>query len=268
MPNLQKIREYLSVSFLGLVILLLLIFSISYGVIYISRHKRQDCNVANIKLQGQLFVYNKEITDDNKDAVASEDVVRSIEKAQNDKRIKAIILTIDSNGGSPVGGEQIMSALKNTTKPTVALIEDAGDSGAYMASLGANTIFASKYSETGDIGITASYVENSKKNIQDGLTFIQLSFGKYKDMFNQDKPMTEEEKAIAMNNLQTSYNDFIALVSENRHLPIEKVKVLAHGSAILGGEALKDGLIDQIGGIKEVKDYISQKINRKTEVCN
>ena len=148
--------------------------------------------------------------------------------------MKAIILEIDSPGGSGDAGEEVESSLKQAHKPTVALIRSIGDSAAYMSATGADTIFASTFSEVGDIGITQSYVDNSKQDVTNGLTYNQLSVGAYKDMFSTDKPLTPAEHTLAMKELDIAYNRFVQIVSQNRHMSMDTTIALANGSSIAG----------------------------------
>lgn len=247
---------------LGLVVVLLLIFA--------NPHKG-PCNVAYIPLHGYMTTYIPEsevATSSNaSDQTASEEVTQAIRQAAANPNMKAVVLEIDSPGGLPVAGQEIEEALKQVQKPTVALIREQGDSAAYMSATGANTIFASDFSDVGDIGITESYTDNSKQDESNGVTFNQLSIGKYKDMFNTDKPMTPDEQALAMQELQANYQDFVQIVADNRHMSVDAVTALADGSSVTGEEALKDGLIDKIGNIDDVRNYLTEKIKRNAIIC-
>jgi protease-4 len=201
------------------------------------------------------------------DQTASEDVTQAIRQAAADSNIKAIVLEIDSYGGSPVGGQEMELALKHAQKPTVALIRQSGDSAAYMAATGADIIFASIFSDVADIGITQSYVDNSKQDVANGLTFDQLSIGKYKDMFNPDKPLTADERTLAMKELQVSYENFVKIVAENRHMSIDKATALANGASMTGEEGVQAGLIDKIGTIDNVRSYLSGQLKQNAVIC-
>jgi protease-4 len=224
----------------------------------------KDCNVKIIPLTGLLATYY-DITDSG--YAYSDDIISQIEDANKNERIEAIVLEIDSYGGLPVAGEEVLNALKNSDKETVALIRQSGMSAAYMAAIGANTIFASKFSDVGSIGVTSSYVDNANKNKAEGVIFNQLSLGKYKDMMNPDKPLTEEEKALIMRDIKIIHEDFINLVAKHRKLSVEKVGQMADGSSMLGEMALKNGLIDKIGGIDEVKEYLKDKLDIEPIIC-
>ena len=232
----------------------------------------EGCNVAGVSIYGSLYTYVIADSDDNRiedyvDAVGSEDIVYAIGQADNDPNIKAILIEVDSSGGSPVAGEEIDNVIKVATKPVIARIRNIGASGSYWAISSADRIFASKNSDVGSIGVTMSYLDNVKKNQKEGLDYIQLSVGKFKDSGNPDKSLTPEERNIFIRDLKIVHENFIQVVSTNRNLPIEKVRAIADGSTVLGEKAKELGLVDEIGGYNEVKKYLEEKIGEKPEVC-
>jgi len=166
-----------------------------------------------------------------------------------------------------VAGEEVAIALKNAKKPTIALIREGGASAAYMVASSADKIFASKNSDVGGIGVTMSYLDYVNKNQKEGLTYISLNSGKFKDTGDPNKSLSQEEKNLLMRDINILHDNFIKMLSENRNLDIEKVKKMADGSTMLGEMALQNGLIDQIGGMFEVKDYLKEKIGEDAEVC-
>lgn len=232
----------------------------------------ENCNVAGINLHGSLSTYIPIDIDGNniegyEDSISSEDMIYYLQEAEDDLNIKAILIEVDSYGGSPVAGEEIANMIKRSSKPVVAVIRQSGISGAYLAISGADQIFASKNSDVGSIGVTMSYLDNVKKNEKEGLSYIQLSSGKFKDTGDANKSLSEEEKALFMRDVKIMHENFIKDVSENRNMPIEKVRALADGSTVLGEKAKELGLIDQIGGIYEVEKYLQEKIGEKPEAC-
>jgi protease-4 len=236
-----------------------------------AENKNSSCNVLGINLHGDLYTYVPKGSDgelfSDKDVVSSEEILSSIETAESDDDIKAIIIEVDSPGGYPVAGEEIANALKAATKPVVAFIRQSGTSAAYWAITTADQIFASKNSDVGSIGVTMSYLDNVSKNQKEGLTYVQLSSGKYKDAGNPDKPLTEAEKGLIVRDLKIIHENFIDEVAANRNLSIEKVREIADGSSVLGERAKELGLIDAIGGFPEAKKYVEEKIGEKPEVC-
>ena len=195
-------------------------------------HDRENCSaVAVIPITGYLYSSPQYNTDGSvdKSVVVSSDIVAQIRKASEDKSVKAIVFLIDSGGGEVFTAEEITSAIK-------------------------------------DIGVTNSYTDNAKQNENNGITFHQLSFGKFKDMYNTDKPLTADEEKLAMTHTTEQANIFIKEVAENRHLPIEKVQALADGSVILGQDAIKLGLIDELGSFADVDRYLSKILKTNIEI--
>jgi len=275
----KSITALMVVSFLAVIIYLVLsifgYFETDEGInqkIYSEGSQPNGaCNVAGIELRGDLVTYTieAEIDEDGYalDETSSENIVARINQAEENNSIKAIFLEIDSIGGYPIAGEEMANALKRATKPTIALIRGAGMSAAYYVATGADIIIASKLSYIGSIGTTGSYLDYAEQNRKNGLTFNQLSTGKYKDAGDPDKPLTWDEKTLLMRDINKLTEYFINDVAENRNLDVKKVRELADGSSMLGEMALENGLIDKIGGLPEVRQYVEEKIGEKTEIC-
>ena len=270
-----KTKKFLETIIVIIILMTVAIFwweQIDYALEGENWHDDKYCNVSNIKLQGSLISYiSNESKDENGvllyDEVSSEDIVKAIEEAERNNDIRAIILEIDSPGGCPVASEEVADALKRAKKPTIALIREYGTSGAYYAATGADIIFASQNSDIGSIGVTMSYLDHAEENKKDGLTYNQLSIGKFKDAGDSDKPLTPEEKELFMRDINILHENFIKVVAENRKIDIEKVRPLADGSTMLGLMALENNLIDQIGGKYEVEEYLREKFGGDIEIC-
>ena len=268
---------------ISIVVILLISFTLSFfAVSYIyklisnkdtaSAPESENCNVYGINLHGGVVTYNTPDSYNDQGKLAenqtsADDIEYYIDKAQASDNVKAILLEIDSFGGSPVAGEEMMKAVKDSKKPVVALIRSQGLSAAYLAASGAKTIFASNFSDVGSIGVTMSYLQNAEKNQKDGMTYVSLSAGKYKDIGNPDKAITEEEKQLLMRDVNITYDYFVNLVAKNRNLSISKVKALADGSSMMGASALKNGLIDKIGILPDAKKYLAEQIGEDVNIC-
>lgn len=234
-----------------------------------------NCNAIGIEIRGCIMTY----VPDNADALtssvdsscdaitSSEEVVSKIKDATGNPNIKAVILEIDSGGGSPVGAEEIAVALKILGKPSIAWVRGSAYSAAYLVASAADTIIASNSSDIGSIGVTMSYVDNAKQNIKDGLTYNQLTTGKYKDTGTPDRALTADERSLIQRDLDIILDNFIQAVATNRNLSVTKVTALADGSTMLGRMALRNGLIDQLGTQEEVWQKLETVINEKPDVC-
>jgi len=239
---------------------------------YPESFSEMDCNVAGIEAQGYLVTYISNESYDEEgyplvDEAASEYIAGSIRDAENSDNIKAIIFQMDSYGGYPVAAEEIANALKKATKPTVVFIRQGGVSAAYWAATGADTIFASRNSDVGGIGVTMSYLDYSTQNAREGIKYISLSSGKYKDYGDPDKLLTAEERQLLMRDVEIIHENFVKVVADYRNLDIEKVREIADGSTVLGQTALELGLIDKIGGYYDARDYIEEMLGEEVEVC-
>lgn len=266
--NLQRTQQVLIVVVLGLIALAIIIG----GVMRLSWYAGQQpssCNVADLQLYGSLVYYPNEggNASGTADQTASEDIRQQIEQADADPSIKAILLQVDSPGGDPVAGGDIADALKQSSKPTVVLAADEDTSAAYWASTGAKWIFASADSALGDIGVTQSYLDQTKQDQANGLTFESLTAGQYKDMGSPDAPLTDAERALFLRDLNLTDQNFIDQVAANRNLSVASVTAIADGSSMEGAMALKDGLIDQIGSIYDVENYLKGKIGEDANLC-
>ena len=206
--------------------------------------------------------------DSSCDAItSSEEIIWKLNDAASNPKIRAVLLEIDSGGGSPAAAEEVATALKALGKPSVAWVRSSADSAAYWIASAADTIIASETSDIGSIGVTQSYVDNAKKNIQDGLTYNQLTTGKYKDTGTPERALTADERSLIQRDLDITLQAFINAVATNRNLSVTKVTALADGSSMLGAMALHNGLIDQLGTKQEVWQRLEADINDKPNVC-
>lgn len=230
-----------------------------------------NCSIRGINLHGTLFTYLPLHAENDTyfkyDSVSSEDITGKIKLANENPDIKAIIIEVDSPGGSIVAGEEIDNVIKNSKKPVIALIRDLGASASLWAISSADRIYASENSTIGSIGVTSSFMSNAKKNEKDGITYEALSSGKFKDSGSPDKELTNEERALILRDINISFNNFIKAISLNRNIDIEKVKAIADGSTVLGDKAKELGLIDSIGSLVEVEKYLEEKLGETPEVC-
>ncbi len=249
-----------------IIVAALLIVFVGFGVFAFLYGEDIGCNVVGVKVQGPIVTYG-DFEGDGVGVASSEDIITDIKDADDKGSIKAVLVEIDSPGGYPVASEELADAIKAIKKPNVGFIREYGTSGAYWAASAADWLIASKLSDVGSIGITSSYIDYARQNTKEGITYNQLSTGKFKDMLDPDKPLTDEERTLVERDLKLMNEQFIATVSENRRLPVETVRALADGSSMLGEMAKEKGLIDQIGGYEEAKKHLEKKIGEPPEVC-
>lgn len=209
------------------------------------------CNIAVLPIDGTILPFTG-IGDF--DLITTPDLVSQfIDTAESDDNIKGILLEINSPGGTPVASERIAERIAESTLPVVGLIGDVGASGGYMVAAATDFLIASAMSDVGGIGVNMSYVEESKKNEDEGLTYVQLITGKFKDIGSPNRPITDEERELLQADLDIIHNEFIDIVAKYRELPRGEVVALATGASMPGRRALEADLIDAIGGRKQAE---------------
>src|SRR3989338_4325340 len=217
-------------------------------------------NVAVIPIKGVIMI-------DSEDSLfatsvaSSTDIVRLIQKAENDPSIEAIVFDINSPGGAPVASAEIARAIAEAEKPTVAVIREVGASGAYWAASAADHIIANEVSITGSIGVLASYLQYGDLLERYNVSYERFTAGKYKDMGTPYREMSNEEKTLYQTELDMMHEIFIAAVAENRGLTYDAVEPLATGQIYLGVQAVDNGLVDQLGGKKEAYAYLAEQLS-------
>lgn len=210
-----------------------------------------SCNIAVLPIEGTILPFTG-IADF--DLITTPDYVeRFLASAEADKSIKGVLLEINSPGGTPVASERIADRIGVSTLPVVGLIGDLGASGGYMVAAASDFLIASAMSDVGSIGVNMSYVEESKKNEEDGLTYVQLMTGEYKDIGSPNRPITDDERALLQADLEVVHNEFIDIIAKYRELPREDVAALANGASMPGRRAVEADLIDAIGGRREAQ---------------
>ncbi len=210
-----------------------------------------DHEIAIITIQGDLIDADGDFGKSN--SFGTNQIVRGIQKAAKNESVKAILLRIDSPGGSGIASDKILNALDSakTKKPVVASMSGIAASGGYWVAMNANRIYANSMTVTGSIGVFSikPYLKKLQENI--GLKRVVLKRGKFSDAFNAfDKfPAEAYEKYDAY--LANFYDVFINKVASYRNMPLDSVKQVAEGRVWTGQRAKTNGLIDEIGGMSK-----------------
>ena len=181
---------------------------------------------------------------------------RIIKYARENRSIKAIILRIDSGGGTALGADIIWNELRHTKdkKPIIASFGDITASGAYYLAMPADTILAEKTTLTGSIGIFMALPKVKELYKKLGIRQEIIKRGKHSDILSGQRKWTEEERELLQRQLNELYKDFVNKVSEGRGMTSAEVDSVGMGRLWTGEDALANGLIDMIGGIKEAED--------------
>lgn len=221
------------------------------------------CNVAFIPIEGTILPFNGLV--DVPLVVTPEAVDSFVTAAEEEAGIEAILVEVNSPGGTPVASERIADRLHTSSLPVVVLIGDIAASGGYMVAAAGDHVIASPMSDVGSIGVNMSYVEESKKNDEEGLTYVQLTTGEFKDAGSPNRPITERERELFQADLEIVHNEFVKIVAKYRDLDILTVQELADGSSMPGTRALENNLVDSLGGIPEAIGVLSVLTNKGAE---
>lgn len=182
-----------------------------------------------------------------------ETLVPAIEEARKDKSIKAIVLRVDSPGGSAIASDKILLALNKAKaeKPVIASMSGVAASGGYWVSMQAQKIVANPTTITGSIGVIAT--KPSMRELADkvGLKRTVIAKAKYADAFNLFDKLSPEvyQKADAL--IDYTYQEFLRKVAEGRNMAVQSVDAIAQGHVWLGESAKEIGLVDELGGFRK-----------------
>jgi protease-4 len=189
---------------------------------------------------------------DEESAVTSSGFAREVLAAGKDERIKAIVLRVNSPGGSSIASESILHAVNEVkkSKPVIVSMGGVAASGGYYISCSADTIIANKNTLTGSIGVIG-IMFNAREFLNDrlGITFDGYKTGPYADFPNFSRSLSEGEKEWIGAMVDTVYNTFIGRVSDHRGMGLAAVDSIAQGKVWVGNMALDNGLVDMNGGL-------------------
>jgi protease-4 len=194
---------------------------------------------------------------DMEQGMAARSIAHTIREVSKKQRVKAIVLRINSPGGSAEAADYVAEAVKYAKKriPVVVSMGQVAASGGYWAAMYANQIIASPYTVTGSIGVIGSWFYDRGLNNKLGLSIDSLQLGAHADLMSgvilPRRDLTDAEEKRYRDLLMDMYGDFTAKVAAGRNMELEKVEALAQGRVYSGLGALNAGLIDSIGGLAD-----------------
>lgn len=217
--------------------------------------KRSKNRIALVYAVGAIDDYS------TNSGIDSEEISKELLKLADDDKIKAVVLRVNSPGGSAYGSEQIWHAVGEVKrqKPVVVSMGDYAASGGYYIACPADRIFAQPTTLTGSIGIFGMFPNTQGLMDKIGVTFDNVKTNKYSDLGAGYRPMTAEEKAIVQNYIERGYDLFTKRCADGRGISQDSIKAIAEGRIYSGIDALRIGLVDELGGINEAIAYAAQK---------
>ena len=225
---------------------------------FVARNKEYSKNrIAIVYAVGEIDGSNKN------DGIDSEDISEDLLDIADNDKIKAVVLRINSPGGSAYGSEQIWKAVSvvKSKKPIVVSMGDYAASGGYYIACNTDKIFAQPTTLTGSIGIFGIFPNIGGLTDKLGIKFDNVKTNKYSDFGATYRPMNTEERVILQRYINNGYELFTKRCAEGRNMNIDSLKAIAEGRIYSGTDAMRLGLVDEMGGLEEAITFAAKKAN-------
>lgn len=231
-----------------------------------------------IPLEGDIVEAQTEIFSGEANINVNETIAK-LNTAKENKKIKAVVLRVNSPGGSALTSDIIAEKVKElaSEKPVYVSMSSVAASGGYYISANANKIYVDRNTVTGSVGVVSVLVDYSSLLKDNGVNIEKISEGEYSDLYSADTFTEKKYNKIYNSNLKV-YEDFLNVVSNGRKIDKERLKELAEGRVWTGTEAVKNGLADEIGGLystiyaitedNNIDDYTVVLAKDKVEIGN
>jgi protease-4 len=230
--------------FLFILFGLILLTGIIIGAYYLSHHDTMGVSV--IRMEGTMVTG----LDSGADTIGSEVVGGELRDAADDPMIEAIVLRVNSTGGTPAAAQEIIQDLDyaRSKKPVVVSMGDMATSAAYYVSVHADRIYANPDTFTAGVGVIWTFSDISRFNEKEGFNVSTIKSGSKKDMGSTSRPITDEEQAYAQKIVNDSFENFIGDVISLR--PIARSEI-DDGRVIRGADAIRLNIVDEIGNLND-----------------
>jgi protease-4 len=205
--------------------------------------------VSVIRMEGTMIT--GEVSD--ADTIGSEVVGRELRQAADDPMVEAIVLRVNSPGGSPAAAQEIIGDLEyaKTKKPVIVSMGDMGTSAAYYVSAHADRIYANPDTFTAGVGVIWTFSDISRWMEREGYNVSVVKSGSKKDMGSTSRPLSTDEEQYARKIVTASFENFIADVTTERVIARSDIE---DGRVIRGADALKINVIDELGNLNDAID--------------
>ena len=240
---MNKYFRFFSIRNLLVLVLIAFVFAYFSGSNNLPKHS----SIAQISINGLITT----------DQLRSE----KIREMRKSDKIQALIVYFNSPGGTVVGGEQLFHSLDNFSKekPLVVVMEEIATSAAYMAALSGSRIFASKGTITGSIGAIWQTAEITKLLDKMGITTEAIKSDQLKASPSPLEPMTEKSRALIKGAVDDAFQTFLEIVKTKRSFSENQIQLFSDGRIFTGNQAIKVGLIDEIGGQEEAVSWLERE---------
>jgi len=216
--------------------------------------------VAIVRVEGVILSGSPSVSPLGDSGAYSDQIVEYLERAQEDSSVKAIVLRVDSPGGSVVASDEIyheLLALK-AKKPVVVSMGEMAASGGYYIACAADKIVANPATLTGSIGVIAMAPNVEELMGKIGVEMVVIKSGALKDQLSPFREMTKEERELWQEIIGEAYEQFVEIVAQGREMEVEEVRELADGRVYTGRQAWELGLVDELGNLPEAIDLAAE----------
>ena len=197
-------------------------------------------------------------------AVGADSTAALLQRARDDESVKAVVLRVDSPGGSAFASDVIaneIAALQNAGKPVVASMSSVAASGGYWISVGADRVFASPVTITGSIGIFGMFPTYQRTAAHFGIANDGVGSTPFAGQLRPDRAMTDDTKRLFQLVIEEGYDDFIGRVATYRGMDKDDVDAVGQGRVWTGADALRHGLVDELGGLEEAVAFAAELVD-------
>lgn len=191
----------------------------------------------------------------------SDSILSQLKEAREDPEVKAVVLRVNSPGGSAPASQEIgeeIARLRKAGKVVVTSMGDVAASGGYWIAASSDHIIASPATLTGSIGVVMQLTNLQEFYGKLGLSHETFKSGPHKDMGSSTRPVTPEERAIFQSMIDDIYSQFVDVVAKGRKLPVERVRAIADGRVFTGEQAKEAGLVDELGNFNYALDRAAE----------
>jgi protease-4 len=192
--------------------------------------------------------------------ISATEILEDLRDFREDSAIKAIVLRIDSPGGSVAPSQEIHEAVKKTAeiKPVVVSMGSVAASGGYYIAVAGQQIVANPGTMTGSIGVIMEFANYEELLKKIGWQNIVVKSGRFKDIGSPNRPMSDADRQLLQTMIDDVQSQFVSAVAQGRNLSLEKVKEVADGRIMTGRQALAAGLVDKLGGLETAIDLAAE----------
>lgn len=260
-PSLKK-KKHSGMSYILVLLALIAVIAVSMAAIFyglgFGGNFGTSEKIAVIYVQGSMLTGNVPA---GLGYATSEEISENIHRAVADKEVRAIVLRVNSAGGSPAAAQEIAIEIEKAQEQGIPVVVSMGDlaaSAAYYISAPADYIYANPSTSTGSIGVIWTFENLSSYYEKEGIDYYISKSGEFKDMGGSWRGLTDEEKEYADTVVMDSYEDFVTQVAEGRNMSRSEVKDLADGRVYTGTRAKELGLVDDFGNLYDAIDKASE----------